>query len=209
MIPRRESFYFVKAVAKGTWEHLPAILAIIPATAVAGKVLCEIKKIGEEVKATGQTQEKQLEAMNALMEKYGGKAEFEKKLREELKAERDAKNPEYINCAIFEVSAGESLSEADQQKLIDTLMGELEPETDEIINFVNEFREEYFGDNYEACDNAIEIDEGYISFNFDDMSDHPYDEAYLAHICKNLNEIVGRDVFDDYEGWGTDDSCEY
>ncbi len=209
MISRRESFHIVKTVAKGTWEHLPTVLAVIPATAVAGKVLCEIKKIGEEVKATGQTQEKQLEALNQLIEKYGGKAEFEKKLREELKTERDAKNPTYINCAIFEVSAGESLSEADQKKLIDTLMGELEPETDKIAKFVTAFREDYFGDNYEACDNAIEIDKGYISFNFDDMTDHDYDEEDLETICEYLNEIVGRDVFGDYEGLGTDDSVEH
>lgn len=209
MIPRRESFHLVKAVAKGTWEHLPAILAVIPATAVAGKVLVEIKKIGEEVKATGQTQEKQLEALKQLIEKYGGMAEFKKILREELKAERDFKNPTYINCAIFEVSAGDSLSEADQKRLIDTLMGELEPETDKIAKFVDAFRGDYFGDNYEACDNAIEIGEGYISFNFDDMTDHDYNEEDLKTICEYLNEIVGRDVFDDYEGFGTDDSVEY
>lgn len=209
MIPRKETFNLVKAVAKGTWEHIPTILTLIPATAVAGKVLVEIKKIGEEVKATGQTQEKQLEALNQLIEKYGGKAEFEKKLREELRAERDVKNPMYINCAIFEVSAGNSLSEADQKKLIDTLLGALEAETDKIAEFVSAFREDYFGDNYEACDNAIEVGEGYISFNFDDMSDHEYDEEDLATICEYLNEIVGRSVFDEYDGFGTDDSCSY
>lgn len=209
MISRRKSFHIVKAVAKGTLENLPTMLTLIPATAIAGKVLIEIKKIGEEVKATEEAQEKQLEDLNQLIEKYGGKAEFERKLREELKAERDAKNPMYINCAIFEVSAGDSLSEADQQKLIDTLMGDLEPETDKIAKFVDAFREDYFGDDYEACDNAVDIGEGYILFNFDDMSDHNYDEEDLVIICEYLNEIVGRDVFDGYEGFGTDDPCGF
>lgn len=38
------------------------------------------------------------------------------------------------------------------------------------------------------------------------MADIDYDEEDLAYICKFLNKIVGRDVFNYYEGWGTDDS---
>lgn len=209
MIPRKQMYAVVTAVAKGTWEHLPTILALIPATAVAGRVLVEIKKIGEQVKAQGQTEEKQLECIKKLINECGGETEFKKKLHEELKVERDSKNPTYINCAIFEVCADASLSETEQQKLMDTLLGELEPKTDEIARFVNAFREDYFGDDYETCDNAIEIGMGYISFNFDDMSDHKYDEEDLQVICDMLNRIVGRKVFDEYEGLGTDDSCVY
>lgn len=209
MITREQSFRAAKALAKGTWEHLPAILAMIPATAVAGKVLTEIKKIGDEVKASGQLQEKQLEVMQQLAEENGGKAEFERKVREELKAEKNPKNPAYINCAIFVASTGSQLSKDEQENIIDTLMGQADAKTDEIARFVDAFREDYFGDDYEACDNAIEIDSGYIEFNFDDMTDHVYDEEDLELICDMLNKIAGRKVFDEYEGLGTDDSCDY
>ena len=41
------------------------------------------------------------------------------------------------------------------------------------------------------------------------MSDHTYDENDLKIICDMLNQIVGRTVFNEYEGYGTDDSFEY
>lgn len=107
----------------------------------------------------------------------------------------------------FEVNADDAFPEAEQQKLTDTLTGESEPENTNIERFVSEFREDYFGDNYDACENAIETGEDYIAFNFDDMSDHTYDENDLKIICDMLNQIVGRTIFNEYEGYGTDNSC--
>ncbi len=209
MISREKSFRMIKALSQRTWAHLPKLMECIPATAVAGKILGELIQIYEEAKELGQTQEEQTAKVNQLIEKCGGEAQFKKKVREELKAERNPKNPAYINCAIFEVNADDSLSVAEQQKLADTLTGDLEPENTNIERFVSEFREDYFGDNYDACENAIETGEDYIAFNFDDMSDHTYDENDLKIICDMLNQIVGRTIFNEYEGYGTDDSCEY
>lgn len=213
MVARENRKEVVMALAKGTLHSLPAILAAIPATAIAGKILIEVKKIGEEVKAAGKSKEEEeavyKEAVRQLVERYGGKAAFLEAIRKELKAERASKNPTYINCAVFETAVNDSLSELEQQKLVDTLTSKAEAETVEIARFANAFREDYFGDNYEACDNAIEIGEGYIAFNFDDMSDHPYDEEDLKTIRDMLNKMVGREVFDEYEGFGTDDSCGY
>lgn len=209
MISREKSFRMIKALSQRTWVHLPKLMECIPATAVAGKILGELIQIYEEAKELGQTQEEQAAKVNQLIEKCGGEAQFKKKVREELKAERNPKNPAYINCVIFEVNADDSLSEAEQQKLTDTLTGDLEPENTNIERFVSEFREDYFGDNYDACENAIETGEDYIAFNFDDMSDHTYDENDLKIICDMLNQIVGRTIFNEYEGYGTDNSCEY
>ena len=52
MISRENVVSIMKAVAKGTWNSLPTILTLIPATAVAGKVLCEVKKIADDFYGT-------------------------------------------------------------------------------------------------------------------------------------------------------------
>lgn len=209
MITREQSFQFMKALAKGTWNHLPAMLAAIPATSVAGKLLAEIKMIGEEAIKAGHSPESQSETINQLIDNCGGEAEFKKQLREELKAERTPENPVYINCAIFLIGKTDLLSKQEQDKLVDTLKGEVSPETVEIASFLDAFKEDYFGGDYESCDNAIEIGEKFIAFNFDDMADHPYDEDDLKTIMEMMNKIVGREVFIDYEGDGTDDPCIY
>ena len=206
MLTKEQSFKVVKAIAKGTWNNLPAILSVIPATAIAGKVLVEVKKIADEVKASGKAQE---EAVNKLIEECGGEAEFKKKLHDEVKSERDTKNPKYINAAIFCINGAEGLSDEEQEKLVDTLTGEAEAETGEIARFVDAFCEDYFASDHDSCDCPIEIGQEYIAFNFDDMSDHPYDEEDLQIIMDELNKILGRAAFSEYESLGTDDSCEY
>lgn len=179
---------------------------MIPATAIAGKILAEVRKIAEEVKISGKTQE---ELLNQLVEKCGGKAEFKKKLQKELETECNTRNPKYINAAIFIVADGDGLSDEEQTQLIETLLGESETETEEITKFVDAFCEDYFSSDYTACDNPIEIGQSYIAFNFDDMSDHPYDDEDLELIMDMLNKIVGREAFCEYESLGTEDSCGY
>ena len=99
-----------------------------------------------------------------------------------------------------------SLSESEQDKLIDILTGGFDGENKEINTFVRVFQEDYFGDDILACDNPIEIAENYIAFNFDDFTNHEYLEDDLKTIMEMLNKIVGRDVFGEYEWFGTDDS---
>lgn len=219
MISKQQLNDAMKALLKSTSESIPSILEVIPETALAGRVLNELIKAAEKVNAAAQLSENQPAAnqgedewqntLRRLIKEAGGETEFKKKLREELKAACDSKNPRFINCASFFVYVGDRLSTEEQEKIVDTLTGELEAETTEIEEFVGQFRREYFGDNYDACDNAIEIEESYISFNFNDAADLPYDENDLAEICKYLNQIAGREVFDDYAGWGTDDLCGY
>lgn len=48
MISKENRKEIVMALVKGTLHSLPTILAAIPATAIAGKILIEVKKIGEE-----------------------------------------------------------------------------------------------------------------------------------------------------------------
>lgn len=205
MLTREQGFHLAKAIAKGAWNCVPEILAKIPAAAIAGKVLTEVKKAYEEEKAA----KGQEEAIAPVIERCGGKAEFEKKLRQELREERDSKNPAYINCAIFQTNAGDCLSKSEQKKLEDTLKGEIKAETAELASFADAFREDYFADDYAACDNPIEIGESYIAFNFDDTSDHPYDEEDLKMIMDSMNKMIGREAFCEYEGAGTDDSVGY
>ena len=203
----------MKAVVKKTWDMLPDILAEFPTTAVAGRILTEIKKIGEEVKKSCQSKEEAdkayTEAVNEVIESCGGKTAFEKEIRQEIKAECASRNPKYINCAIFLVDAGDSLSDTEQEKLLGILTGELEAEDAEMDSFVKAFCEDYFAGAYEACDNPIELGQEYISFNFDDANDHEYLEDDLKTIMDELNRIVGRKVLCEYEGFGTDDSVRY
>lgn len=193
-----------ETIMKSVWSHVPGILAAIPPTAVAGKIMTELKKIVQEVKESEKEK-----ALAQAVEKCGGAAEFVKELRQEIKMQYGGRNPRYMNFAVFLVAEGESFSKEEQMKLEDTLKGELEAETKEIATFVNAFREEYFSDNYDACENAIETDEDNISFNFCDMTDHPYDEDDLKIIMDKMNEILGRKVFCEYIGFGTDDSVMY
>ena len=44
MISRQKTVEILKVVAKGTWDRLPTILSLIPATAIADKVLLEVKQ---------------------------------------------------------------------------------------------------------------------------------------------------------------------
>lgn len=213
MIARVQGFEMLKAIAECAWDRFPDILAEIPVTAVAGKVLREIQKICEDVKTACELKEGNdisfKEALNQLIAKCGGIAEFKKKLREELKEARDNQNPKYINAVIFCISDAPILSGAERTKLFDVLIGESEAETEEIEKFVNAFCEDYFASDYEACDYPIEVGVEHIAFNFDTESEHPYNEEDLELIMDMLNKILGREVFNEYEGLGMDDNVGY
>ena len=116
---------------------------------------------------------------------------------------------EEYKFAIEFTKDGDSLSDAEQEKLLGTLNGELEAEDAETDSFVKDFCNDYFAGDYEACDNPIELGQEYISFNFDDANDHEYLEDDLKTIMDELNRIVGRKVLCEYEGFGTDDSVRY
>lgn len=213
MITRKQGFFILKTIAECAWNRLPDILLEIPATATTGKVLREVKKLCEDVKVACKSKEENdnsfEEDIRQLMKKYGGEREFKEKLYQELETERELNNPEYINAAIFLIDGTEGLSEAEQQILVDTLKGNIDVATLELSNFVRVFCEEYFGNDYEACDYPIEVGKVYIAFNFDDMKDHPYDEEDLTLIRDMLNQIIGRNAFCKYGALGTDDSVGY
>ena len=214
MITGAQGFAMVKAIAECAWNRIPNILAEIPVAATAGKVVGEVKNLCEDVKSACNSKEENdstfKNELNQIISKYGGEKEFRKKLRRELKAERDIKNPKYINAAIFSLDDEvHDLSESERHKLEDTLKGNMDAETPELSRFVSAFSQDYFANDYEACDNPVEIGNRYIAFNFDDMSDHPYDEEDLKLIMEMLNKIIERNAFCEYEGLGTDDSVDY
>ena len=213
MVTRMQRFSILKTIAECAWNRLPNILAEIPVTASVGKVLGEVQKLCEDVKTACQSKAGEdnsfAKELKELIDKCGGENAFRKALRQELKVERDSENPTYINAAIFLLDEADALSESEQQKLVDVIRGNIEAETSEVKKFVCAFREDYFADDYDSCDNPIEVGAGYIAFNFDDMSDHPYDEEDLQLIMDMLNKMLGRDAFCEYEGLGTDDSCGY
>ena len=132
-----------------------------------------------------------------------------KELKKEVKENREVKNPKYINCAIFSVNPEDKLTEEEQELIISILFEGAETDDEELNRFVGLFIEDYFGGNAEACDNAYEVEAEYVAFNFDDSRDHDYSEDDLVLIREELNKIVGREAFEDYEGAGTDDSVEY
>ena len=213
MISREKTVQLLKVVVKGAWDALPAILVAIPTTAIAGKILVELKKSIDKAKAEGKSDKEAGKATadtaKKLVQESGGVIGFIKELKKEVKENRDVKNPKYINCAIFSVHAEEKLTGEDQERLISVLFEGEETEDGELNHFVELFVNDYFGGDAEACDNAYEVEAEYVAFNFDDSCDHEYSEEDLVLIRDELNKIVGRDVFEDYEGAGTDDSVEY
>ena len=213
MISRDKVVPILKVVAKGAWDALPAILIAIPATAIAGKILVEIKKSMDKAKAEGKSEEEVKKAgadtTKNLVRESGGVFGFVKALKKEVKENREVKNPKYINCAIFSVDPEDKLTEEEQELIISVLFEGAETEDEELNRFVELFINDYFGGDAEACDNAYEVEAEYVAFNFDDSRDHDYSEEDLVLIRDELNKIVGREVFVDYEGAGTDDSVEY
>ena len=203
MIQRKQAFNILKVVTKKTLYNIPEILAAIPATAVVGELIVVVKKIYEDTK-----NEEMKVALDKIIKEKGGPEAFLRLLIGEVKEESDPDNPKYINCAIFMVEAGKELSDEEKDKLVGVLTGEIEAGTNEISEFVDDFRDEYFCGDYESCDYPIEIDDGYIAFNFDDCSDHDYSEDDLKLIMNKMNAIVGREAFYEYEGAGTDDSVD-
>ncbi len=79
----------------------------------------------------------------------------------------------------------------------------------ELNRFITLFVNDYFGGDMTDCDYPCELEPEYLAFNFDDTADHEYSEEDLVLIRDELNKIIGRQVFDEYEGYGTDDSVEY
>lgn len=198
----------LKVIVKGTWDRLPEILSAIPATVLAGKVLSEVRDIVEEARKANADSKELKDKIDKLVKENGGEEAFGKELSEEL-AQQCAENPKYINCAIFTVKSGEHLSEDEQEQLLGILTGEMESEDSQVSNFIRAFTEDYFSGDMDSCDNACEMDESYIAFNFDDSTDHEYLEEDLIFIRDSLNRIVGREVFDRYEGAGADVSVNY
>ena len=213
MISRDKVVSMLKVVAKGTWDALPAILIAIPATSIAGKILVEIKKSMDKVREEGKSDEEVKKAgadtTKKLVKESGGVFGFVKELKKEVKENREVKNPKFINCAIFFVNPENKLTEEEQELIISILFEGAEADDEELHRFVGLFIDDYFGGNAEACDNAYEVEAEYVAFNFDDSRDHDYSEDDLVLIRKELNKIVGREAFEDYEGAGTDDSVEY
>lgn len=216
MISRKNAVEITKAVAKGTWNNLPSILSVIPATAIAGKVLTEIKKIATDVEQTKkdvtETKEdvKEIKAqMEQIKEANGGEENLREQILAELKNNRDPKNPKYINCAVFRVREDDSLSEEDMSRILSVLTFEETVEDTDLNRFVELFIEDYFDGDMTECDYPYELEPEYLAFNFDEWTDHEYSEEDLVLIRDELNKIVGRQVFDEYEGCGTDDSVGY
>lgn len=213
-------------VVKGAWEILPPVLAAIPPTAVAGNVLIQVKnamgklekrvekveKSVDEIEKNVTEQQKVHDALQEIINECGGEQKFKEILFSELKnviTDNNIANPKFINCAIFTVKSGYSLSEEEQSRLFDTLTGEIEADDKQTAEFVYHFRDDYFAGDYYACDNAIQMEDSYIAFNFDEYRSIEYSEEDLEFIRDEMNKIVGRDVFGEYEGFGTDDENPY
>lgn len=208
MISRKKAVDIMKVVAKGAWDNLPAILAVIPATAIAGKVLGEIKKIASDVADTNKDVKETKAAVEKIINANGGVSNFTNEIKNELKENRDSQNPKYINCAIFTVAQGDCLSQTELDRLVSILAQEETLEDAGLNKFITLFVDDYFGGCVEDCDYPYEMEPEYVVFNFDDSVDHDYSEEDLVLIKDDLNKILGRQVFDEYEGYGTDDSVE-
>lgn len=168
-------------------------------------MLIEVRKIAEEAKAANADTKEVNDEINKLIRENGGEEAFREELMQETEQQR-GENPKYINCAVFTSKSGMHLTEEEMESLEDALTGQAESLDSEIGKFVAAFIEDYFGGDMDSCDNAYEIDESYVAFNFDDCSDHEYLEEDLVIIQDYLNRIVGKEIFNYHAGYGTDDS---
>ncbi|MBE5938730.1 MAG: hypothetical protein E7265_12000 [Lachnospiraceae bacterium] len=213
MISGNKAVQIFKFIAKCAWELLPVILPEIPATAITGRILVELKKTmdkaKEEEKSDIEVREEITGTVQNLIREFGGVADFIRGLKKEVKENSDVQKPKYINCVIYSVNPEEKLTMEEQEKIISVLFEQGGTNDAELGYFVTAFIEDYFGGDVKACDNAYEVEAEYVAFNFDDSCDHVYSEEYLQCLRDGLNKIVGREVFEDYVGAGTDDSVEY
>ena len=132
-------------------------------------------------------------------EEYGRiQAAFHETAREEA---AQAVPPAFMDCVIFQCKPGCTLTDAQQGMLADALEGEAEEENDTVIGFISR----YMGGSVWRDDDYY-IGDDYVSLNFMEYDEYPYDGEALSQLQEALNEVVGCEAFQYFVASGHEES---
>ncbi|MBD5486697.1 MAG: hypothetical protein HDR18_14460 [Lachnospiraceae bacterium] len=172
-------FKLLACVGKATARKLPEIIEPLP---VYGKVL------GGALAAFRQGID-DYHNQKISAEEYGQiKSAFDDTVKKEA---AQVKPPTFMDCVIFRCKSGYTLSDAQRGMLADVFEGEEDEETGIISGFI----EDYMGGMISE-DEDYSIGDDYVSLNFTEYDEYPYDEEVLCQLKQALNRLIGCDAFD-------------
>lgn len=114
-----------------------------------------------------------------------------------------AEPPSFMDCVIFQCKPGYTLSDTQRDMLADALEGESEEEAEIISGFVSD----YMGGTVSEGDD-YSIGDDYVSLNFMEYDEYPYDEEPLCQFMQALNRLVDCEAFDYFVASGHEESHE-
>lgn len=177
----------LQCVGKATASALPEIVEPLP---VYGKSLSAALKAVRQGIEDYKNKKISAEKLNQI------KSTFDDAVKEEA---LQIKPPTYMDCVIFHCKSGCTLSD-DQQTLLANVF-EKEIDDEKIGSFMSNFMtdEPCQGDDYFIGDD-------YISLNFSEYDEYPYDKDILSQLQQGLNVFLGVDLFDYFVAFGHDES---
>ena len=182
-------FKLLDCVGRATARKLPEIVEPLP---VCGKTLSNALSAVRQGIDDYRNQ-------RISPEEYGRiQAAFHETAREEA---AQAVPPAFMDCVIFQCKPGCTLTDAQQGMLADALEGEAEEENDTVIGFISR----YMGGSVWRDDDYY-IGDDYVSLNFMEYDEYPYDGEALSQLQEALNEVVGCEAFQYFVASGHEES---
>lgn len=180
-------FELLVCVGKATARKLPEIIEPLP---VYGKTL------GSALAAVRQGID-DYRSQRISSEEYGRiQTAFHDTVQKEA---AQAETPSFMDCVIFQCKPGYTLTDAQKSMLADIFEGE--EENDVVSSFISD----YMGGT--ACEgDDYSIGSDYVSLNFFEHEEYPYDKEALSQLQKALDEIVGCEAFQYFAAWGHEES---
>ncbi len=201
---REQILGIAKIVGKITLNALPGVLAAIPVTQMAGKILKEMKTATEayakEMEKSAEKEAELAKKLEKIMNENGGPKAVMSELQENC-----CKSGE-VNCVSFVVVPGKEISDEVKQSLKEWFAGEIEFEDENVNTILEEFAKIYFRESIAKED--YEIGDSYVNFNFCEYDEFEYSEELdedMQYVMKALNEIAGEELIGAYFTFGPDD----
>lgn len=162
--------------------------------AAVGATYVLLEKLDAYLKAKAEDKQKIAKELNSASK------ELEELRAAVARGEFQPNQPhKYMSAVIYVVKDGDSVSDAEQERLANAMCGGDEG-TKRTQSFIADMTEKVGIEDLEDmtvnADGAIcYTGNVYFSLNFDQDNDIAYDEEYAKELMGVLNEIVGRDVF--------------
>lgn len=178
----------LKCIGRRTKEALPEIIKLVP---VLGKPL----EIAARVLEQGYADYKNQKISNTELQ------QVETKFNDIVKEEAlKIKPPIYMDCAIFRCKMGSFMSDEQQELLANVFEHEIEDDT----GMIDSFFDDYMIADPQRDDDYY-VGEDYVSLNFSDYNNFPYDRDSLCRLQQGLNAFLGADLFDYFVAFGHDE----